>query len=195
MCDCVYQGAHTIPTSFINERLEDVISWLSLVVRTTDSSLIDEWSSENSLDQGADLAAPNALDAVVADRHGTTLLVRNALFARVRLAAFGRADKLGELDAEWGWREVVWQRALDTYFEAHEDIVLDADARSAAYLQINESDEKTRHVWHVHQIFSDPEGDHDFGIWADVDLDATQEEGTAIFTNYRVGFFEDVQRN
>ncbi|WP_084522294.1 glucose PTS transporter subunit IIA [Atopobium fossor] len=187
--------AHTIPTSFINERLDDIISWLSIVVRTTDSSLIDEWSSDSSLNQGADLAAPNASDVVVVDRRGTTLLVRNALFARVRLAAFGRTDKLGELDTDWGWREAIWQHALDTYFEAHDDILLDADARSVAYLQIDESDEKTKRVWHVHQIFSDPKDDHDFGIWADVDLDATQEEATAIFTNYRVGFFEDVQHS
>lgn len=127
------------------------------------------------------------------DRHGTTLLVRNSLFARVRLAAFGRTDKLGDLDSDWGWRQLVWQQALDAYFEVHTEILLDADARSTAYLSIDESDEKSAHVWHVHQIFSDPEGDHDFGIWADVDLDATQQEGSTIFTNYRVGFFEDVQ--
>ncbi|KRN55403.1 DEAD DEAH box helicase [Atopobium minutum] len=185
--------AHTIPEHFIDERLADIISWLSIVVRTTDSSLIDEWSQDSSQDQGAQYAAPHAPDAVVVDRHGTTLLVRNSLFARVRLAAFGRTDKLGDLDSDWGWRQLVWQQALDAYFEVHTEILLDADARSTAYLSIDESDEKSAHVWHVHQIFSDPKGDHDFGIWADVDLDATQQEGSTIFTNYRVGFFEDVQ--
>ncbi|MDY2788871.1 MAG: glucose PTS transporter subunit IIA [Atopobium sp.] len=187
--------AHTIPKHFISKRLDDIISWLSLVVRTTDSSLLDEWSHDASSDQGTNLAAPGTTDAVVADRRGTTLLVRNALFARVRLAAFGHTDKLGELDADWGWREAVWQHALDAYFEVYADILLDADARSAAFVQIDESDEKSMHVWHVHQIFSDPEADHAFGIWADVDLDATQEEGSPVFTNYRVGFFEDVHRN
>ncbi len=44
----------------------------------------------------------------------------------------------------------------------------------------------------MHQIFSDAEGDHDFGIIADVDLDATQEEGEAVFENYRVGFVEEL---
>ena len=47
-------------------------------------------------------------------------------------------------------------------------------------------------MWHVRQIFSDPEGDHDFAIQADVDLDATQEEGEAVFKNFRVGFFEEL---
>ena len=47
-------------------------------------------------------------------------------------------------------------------------------------------------MWHVRQIFSDPEGDHDFGIMADVDLDATQQEGEVVFENYHVGFVEDL---
>ena len=47
-------------------------------------------------------------------------------------------------------------------------------------------------MWHVHQIFHDSDGDHDFGIMADVDLDATQEESEAVFKNYRVGFIEEL---
>ena len=44
----------------------------------------------------------------------------------------------------------------------------------------------------MHQTFSDEDGDRDFGIRADVDLDATQEEGEAVFANYRVGSIEDL---
>ena len=42
------------------------------------------------------------------------------------------------------------------------------------------------------QTFKDAEGDRDFAIVADVDLDATQEEGEAIFKNYRVGFLGEL---
>ena len=59
-------------------------------------------------------------------------------------------------------------------------------------LSIDEADEQAAHVWHVHQIFADEDDDHDFGIMADLDLDATQEEGEAVFKNYRVGFIEDL---
>ena len=58
-------------------------------------------------------------------------------------------------------------------------------------VSIDESDEKTAHVWHVHQIFA-TRSDHDFGIMGDVDLDATQDGGEVIFKNYRVGFIEDL---
>ena len=41
-------------------------------------------------------------------------------------------------------------------------------------------------------IILDDAGDLDFRIEADVDLDASQEEGQAVFTNYRVGFVEEL---
>lgn len=179
----------TIPADKRDERLEDIIAWLGFVVRSVDSSLVDEWESAGSMFEAA---PPSAADAVVRDRRGLTVLVRNALFQRVRLAAQGRTAELGKLDQEWGCGEPRWQRALDAYFEAHEAIAIDADARSAAYLAIDEANEKAERVWHVRQIFSDPEGDHDFAIAADVDLDATQEEGEAVFKNYRVGFAEEL---
>ena len=179
----------TIPADRRDERLEDIVAWLGFVVRSVDSSLVDEWESAGSL---LDAAPPQEADAVVADRRGLAVLVRNALFRRVRLAAHRDAEELGRLDAGWGFGEARWRQALDAYFEAHGEIALDADARSAAYLTIDESDEKSRRVWHVHQVFSDEAGDHDFGIMADVDLDATQEEGEAVFENFRAGFVEEL---
>ncbi len=181
----------TVPLDKRDERLRDIIAWLGLVVRTVDSSLVDEWAAAGEgSSEGLD-AAPPAADEVVRDRRGLTLLVRNALFARVRLAAFGRVDELGKLDAEWGWRAPVWQRALDRFYEEHEEIVLDGDARSAAYYTIDEKDERSGHVWHVHQVFRDSDDDRDFGIWGDVDLDATQDEGAVVFSSYRAGFVDD----
>ena len=180
----------TIPAEKRDERLDDIVTWLRLVVRTTDSSLVDEWEGAGTED-GAAIAAPS-VDEVVHDRRGLTLLVRNALFARVRLAALGKVEELGDLDADWGYRSVVWQQALDAFHAEHEQVLLDADARSSAYLDIDEKDEKTYHVWHVHQVFRDSDDDHDFGIWGDVDLDATQDKGAVVFKAYRVGFVDTV---
>ena len=181
----------TIPLEKRDERLRDIIAWLGLVVRTVDSSLVDEWAAAGEgASEGLD-AAPPAADEVVRDRRGLTLLVRNTLFARVRLAAHAAADELGKLDAEWGWRAPAWQHALDRFHEAHDEILLDADARSAAHLSIDESDERSAHVWHVHQVFRDSDDDRDFGIWGDVDLDATQDEGAVVFSSYHVGFVDD----
>ena len=179
----------TIPPAARDERLQDVVAWLGFLVRSTDSSLMDEWAASGEL---PDVAPPTDADAVVADRRGLRVLVRNALFARVRLASQGRAADLGRLDGEWGFGERRWQDALDAYFDAHEAIGIDADARSAAYLEIDESPERAERLWRVRQVFADEAGDRDFQIVAAVDLDATQEAGEAVFRDYRVGFIEDL---
>ncbi|WP_417046558.1 DEAD/DEAH box helicase [Enorma massiliensis] len=186
----------TVPLEKRNDQLNDIISWLGFVVRSVDSSLVDEWAAAGE-DSAFDAAPPSGADVVVADRRGMTLLVRNALFRRVSLAARERADELGELDEAWGMGEIRWRRALEAFFEAHEELLVDGDARSTAFFTIDESDElkpaaEGGHVWHVHQTFHDSDGDHDFGIMADVDLDATQEESEAVFKNYRVGFIEEL---
>ena len=181
----------TIPEDKRTEQLKDIIAWLGLVVRSVDSSLVDEWENAGSV---LDAAPPDAagVEAVVHDRRGLTVLVRNALFSRVRMAAHRDIAGLGEADGEWGFGERAWAQALDEYYKAHEEILLDADARSKAYLILNEADEEEAHVWHVRQIFHDEDGDNDFAVAADVDLDATQAGDGVVFKDYRVGFAEDL---
>ena len=183
--------SRTIPLDYLDNQLEDIIAWLGLMVRSVDSSLVDEWEAAGSF---FDEVPPQPSDVVVIDRRGLTVMVRNALFLRVKLAARREASRLGALDADWNCGERRWRQALDAFYEAHDEILLDADARSMAYLTIDEIDEWDDHVWHVHQIFSDSDGDHDFGIAADVDLDATQTSDGVVFTNYRVGPIEDLLR-
>ncbi|WP_303862969.1 RNA helicase [Senegalimassilia anaerobia] len=181
----------TIPEDKRSEQLKDIIAWLGLIVRSVDSSLVDEWENAGAV---LDAAPPDAAgaEAVVRDRRGLTVLVRNALFSRVRLAAHRDTAGLGEADGDWGFGERAWIQALDEYYEEHEEVLLDADARSKAYLMLDEADEEELHVWHVRQIFHDEAGDNDFVIAADVDLDATQEGDGVVFANYRVGFADEL---
>ncbi len=180
----------TLPPDALDARLDDIVAWLGFMVRTTDSSLVEAWERAGELPEAG--LPPQAPDAVVADRHGMQVMVRNALFARVRLAALEHTRELGRLDEDWGYGERAWDAALDDYFAEHDKILLNGDARSAAYLDIDESPERETHLWHVRQIFLDENADGDFRIEADVDLDATQEQGEVIFKNYRVGFVEDL---
>lgn len=191
LSDAYHVLDRTIPPDAFDERLDDIVWWLGWLVQSIDSSLFDEWAGNDEAGS-QDAAAPVAEEAVVADRRAVTLLVRNALFARVRLAALEKTEELGALDADWGFPEPRWREALDGFFAEHEEILIDADARSAAYLDIDESPERSEHVWHVRQIFLDSDADLDFRIEADLDLDASQEEGQAVFKNYRVGFVEDL---
>ncbi len=177
----------TVPPDKRTEHLDDIVAWLGFVVRTTDSSLVDEWEAAGQLPGEL---PPGAEEAVVRDRHGLTVLVRNALWRRVRLFAAEEMPTLGDLDQPFGMGERRWREVLEQFKEAHDEILLDGDARSAAYFLIDEADELNAHVWHVTQILHDADGDNDFRIVADLDLDATQDEGEAVFKSYRAGSIE-----
>ncbi len=149
----------TVPLDKRSERLDDIVAWLGFVVRTTDSSLVDEWANAGEV---PDEMPPGSDGAVVRDRHGLTVLVRNALWRRVRLFAAEEVPTLGELDGAFGMGERRWRDVLDRFHEEHEEILLDGDARSTAYFIVDEANELTDHTWHVTQIFHDADGDNDF---------------------------------
>lgn len=179
----------TVPEPKRDERLKDIVAWLGLVVRSVDSSLVDEWEAAGS---ALEAAPPSEGEAVVLDRRGLTVLVRNALFLRVRLASKDDVETLGELDAEWGFGPRAWRQALDAFNDEHDELLLDADARSNAYFVVDDADEKADHIWHVRQIFHDGDFANDFAIVADVDLDATQQGDGVVFSKYRAGFVDEI---
>jgi superfamily II RNA helicase len=175
----------TVPDEAKTEELFDLIEWLGELVRQTDSSLIDEWErlrnpaeAQAEARAGADEPPP-----VTGNRRAFRVLVRNALFRRVELAALGRYDQLGELDAAAGWDEDGWADAVEPYFDQHDEIGTGPDARGPALLIIDERPG----YWQVRQIFDDPAGDHDWGISARVDLAASDAAGTAVVQVTDVG--------
>jgi Domain of unknown function (DUF3516)/Helicase conserved C-terminal domain len=173
----------TVPEEARTEELTDLIEWLGEMVRQTDSSLIDEWER---LRDPAEVTAADIDDrppAVTGNPRAFRVLVRNALFRRVELAALRRYEDLGDLDAKDGWDAGAWADALEPYFDEHADIGTGPDARGPALLMI----EKERNYWSVRQILDDPAGDHDWGISAMIDLDASDEAGAAVLRITDVG--------
>jgi superfamily II RNA helicase len=176
----------TVPDEAKTEELIDLIEWLGEMVRQVDSSLLDEW--ERLANPEAVELTPAQLDerppAVTGNLRAFRVLVRNAMFRRVELAALRHWDELGELDEESDWDADAWATALEPYFAEHGDISTGADARGPAMLIIDDSD---RDVWRVRQIFDDPAGDHDWGFSAEVDLAGSDEAGEAVIWVTAVG--------
>ncbi|MFD3786930.1 DEAD/DEAH box helicase [Streptomyces cyaneofuscatus] len=179
---------HTIPDDVKSEDLQDLISWLGEMVRQVDSSLLDEWEQlANPEVETAEQAQEKAdeVKPVTANPRAFRVLVRNAMFRRVELAALDRARDLGELDGDSGWDEDAWGEALDAYWDAHEEIGTGPDARGPKLLKIEE--DPAHGLWRVWQAFADPADDHDWGIQAEVDLAASDEEGRAVVRVTKVG--------
>ena len=182
--------ARTVPQEKRDEQLDDIISWLRVVVRSIDSSLVDEWehagTDTDTSEAAANLAAPGAKQAMVEDRRGLTVLVRNAMFRRVQLMDLDKPDELGALDKDWGYGVHEWEDTLDDYYDEHEYVNIDAKARSGELFILDESKENSEHAWKVRQIIDDSDGDHDWAITGTVDLDATQSSGEVVFFDYSV---------
>jgi hypothetical protein len=172
-----------VPDEAKTEELEDLIEWLGEIVRQVDSSLLDEWERlrNPSADPAERAEARPAL--VTSNLRAFRVLVRNALFHRVKLAALGHYDELGALDADSGWDAGAWEDALEPYFEVHDEIGTGPAARGPGLLIIDQQPGG----WTVRQIFDDPAGDHDWGISAVVDLTASDEAGTAVLQVTDVG--------
>lgn len=177
----------TVPDEAKTEALRDIIEWLRELVRQVDSSLQDEWeqlTSGATADPGAEPVLPPRPPDVTTNRRAFLVLVRNELFRRVQLAALQRDDELVALDPDAGWPE-----ALDAYYAEHDEVLTGGSARSASLVQIDENPTRdaddddavdARRTWRVRQVIDDPAGDHDWGIDAIVDLDASVAEGAAV---------------
>ena len=173
----------TVPESARNEELEDFIAWLGELTRQVDSSLLDEWEKLAAGDDltAADLVRPpldTDIRPVTGNPRAFRVLVRNAMFRRVELAARRDWAALAELDSEAGWSADDWQEGLAAYWDEHDVLLTDADARGPGLLVIDETSEPG--AWRVRQILHDPEGFHDWALLATVDLSASDEAGYAV---------------
>ncbi|MFD0774652.1 DEAD/DEAH box helicase [Streptomonospora algeriensis] len=171
--------SQTVPEDAKTEELRDVIEWLGELVRQVDSSLLDEWEQLINPDEEESAEAETAeerVKPVTANPRAFRVLVRNAMFRRVELAALGRYRELGELDSEDGWDAEAWEAAMEDYFNEHGELGIGPDARNPGMLLIEEHAD----MWQIRQIFEDPAGDRDWGISAEVDLTASDEAGHAV---------------
>ncbi len=172
----------TVPEASRTEELADIIAWLGEVNRLTDSSLIDEWNKLANLSTDDDAQpldeAPPPSRPVTGNERAFKVLVRNALWRRVELMADDDLDALASL--ETGQSVVMtrkhWDEALGDYWDEHDEIVTDADARGPKFFDVTP---KGR-TWQVRQFIADPEGNHDWAVHAWVDLDECDEAGDLI---------------
>ncbi|GAB1822711.1 DEAD/DEAH box helicase [Herbidospora sp. RD11066] len=173
LADAYRALSRTVPEHMKTEDLIDLIEWLGELIRQVDSSLIDEWEKlanpSEALEQRDELESK--LRPVTANARAFRVLVRNAMFRMVELAALDQQETLEEM-----YPDVDWAAGLDAYYDEHDTIGTGPSARGPAFLRIEEE----AGVWRVRQVIEDPNGDGDWGVAADVDLAASDEEGSAV---------------
>ena len=168
----------TVPESLRTEDLEDLVEWLGEVTRLTDSSLLDEWESLAGLSshEPGEEVEPRPPQAVTSNVRAFRVLVRNAMFRRVELAASDDVEGLAALEPGGAMTRTRWDEALGQYWDEHEVLPTDADARGPGLLVVTENGR----TWDLRQIIDDPDGNHDWSITAQVDLDECDEAGELV---------------
>lgn len=198
LTDCYRTLRQTVPESARTEALEDVIEWLGETVRQTDSSLLDEWEALTDPDavaRAAEAARAGAPPApprpITGNVRVFTAMVRNLLWRKVQLIAEDRWGDLYDIDVRMCEAadvdvlvsEADWDETLGEYWDEHDEVLLDADARGPGLLAID----RGRDRWDVRQIIHDPEGNHDWQIHAEVLIEASEQEGAAVVRTLSFG--------
>ncbi|MFR9750335.1 DEAD/DEAH box helicase [Nocardia sp. 004] len=171
----------TVPESARTEELDDIIEWLGELVRQVDSSLLDEWEQLTNpgaeIDAGQVAFGAESVRPITANERAFRVMVRNAMFRRVELAALRHWDALAELSPGPDWAE-----ALADYFTEYERIGIGPDARGPQLFQV----ERRPGFWQVRQVLDDPAGDHGWSIDAVVDLTESDAAGEVVFDDVTV---------
>lgn len=177
--------SQTVPPAMKTADLTEAEAFFEDIVRNVDSSLLDEWEKLRNPDYLPEQEKPVAERKAVAftrNRPAFTRAVRNAVFDLVK--ALARDDIPAALaliepaDSEGNpWNHQRLDPLLDSYFQAHQRIRLDPEARAAKHTRISEESPRR---WFVEQTLVDPEELNDWSLKISVDLDQCDSACNAI---------------
>jgi superfamily II RNA helicase len=201
----------TVPAPAKTPEVQEVEVYLRAVVRSVDSSLLNEWERLRS-GAGVELVAPPpssdlAEPDVTRDERAFTVLVRGTMFQLLRALArkdwaaaaamVGGGSTGGETDgvvtsggeterafsSEEAWTAARFAEALSPFFEEHAAIRLDPSARSPSRTIVKKS---ARGVWDVEQVICDVDEDDDWMLSCFIDLEASSRSGKPVMMMRRI---------
>lgn len=163
LSDAYRMMRQVIPEEIMTEELESMISWLADLIRSVDSSLLDEWEAMMNGEElteaegvsstvGAERAFgadESGVIAFTANRHAFRNAVRRALFNFVELMSRDDVDGLERASAQAAdsdglfaeaapWTGDDWDHALERYWAEHDWIDINQGARSQALCALEE---------------------------------------------------------
>ena len=159
----------TVPNNKKTDGIREIEMYLRTLLQQTDSSLVEEWERiKNSTSQVANSAKssetlPTQKADVTRDEKTFTTRIRQSVFFFLRSLNDGKVqDALDDLDAENSKPDdssspnpAEIKRQLETYFQNHQRIRLDPEARNQRHSRIQK--QADRQTWNLHQTLVDPE--------------------------------------
>ena len=168
----------TIPTLARTEQVDDIILYLGTLIRGVDSSLLDEWERLRYSAYQAAASADEPVDAkvedITTDARRFTALIRNLMFGLLRAIEAGDYETVADL-AEPGQLELVvtdLQARIKPFYQEHEHIQLDANARSPKNLTVEQGPE----FWTVSQAILVGDEITEYSVRGRIDLARSRAE-------------------
>lgn len=146
----------SIPNDARTNEVADIIDWLGRLVRSIDSSLLDEWEAladgrltsgeltmldDDDAASGEEAAFGADADGKVAfsrNKHALRKAIRNAMFHRIELLDRDDYDGLAQLSYDDMWDADVWADAIDPYWAQYDFLGTDTAARSDRFFSLLE---------------------------------------------------------
>jgi hypothetical protein len=195
----VYKAlVQTVPAPVKTPEVQEIEVFLRAIVRSVDSSLLDEWErlrAHTADAPWADAATEPSVPAleepdVTRDERGFAVLVRGALFQLLRalshkdylaaaalVTARDGPDATTAAEEDGTWTPERFARAMAPFHEEHAVLRLDPAARAPANTRIVKPG---RGVWEVEQVICDGEDDNDWVLACYVDLERSAREGKPV---------------
>jgi hypothetical protein len=168
----------TVPDNDWNDDVVDLVAYLRSMLERVDSSLLEEW--EKLLDRGGEADEKDVAERVHAHERDPRMLrsrIRSEAHMLVKALAardFEEAAACVYSDAEDPWDAERFDKALAPFFEEHERVRFDHEARNARYTLIDETEPR---LYRVRQVLLDPEEDNTWYVEGRVDLRDGEPEG------------------
>ncbi|MDG1241234.1 MAG: DUF3516 domain-containing protein [Opitutae bacterium] len=186
--------SNTIPPAFKTEAVDEMITYIETLLRITDSSLLDEWETlkdpNHKPNTDETMPAPKGPTDITRDREAFTRQVRNEIFRFLRMLAnkeYKEIDEtfpLNQMYPEAKWKYTELGNTMDAYYETHDWIRLDPEARNKGNTTITESDD--RQTWTIEQTLVDPAALNDFQIVFELSIQQAKEHNTMTIVPTRI---------
>lgn len=174
--------AQTVPPSFKTEELLEAESFFGEMLRTTDSSIIDEWEKLRNPDHVPTNSKPAPEKRTIPFTRNKTALTKATRFAALNfiklLSRQNYAAALSEVESDLTIPALA--ALMDAYQETHGLIRLDPEARNAKHTHIEEIPEQK--IWRISQTLVDQENLNDHAATFRLDLQASDQKNSPVLT-------------
>ena len=172
----VFKGiTQNVPAEAMNEELDEIAHWLGTLVRQVDSSLLDEWERLQNPDEHGEVDGEVRPPSQEIPGEVTITTDARAFRTLVRNAAFRWVEQLARQERPRGSVEGLNARKLMAlYWDDYDAIEIDGDARNSSRFDFDPLGGK------VSQTIHDPEGNDEWRIIGDVNLEASREENRLV---------------